>query len=136
MAFDVNVQIRANRKKFVEGMNRVKHQLHMFMYDVWDLLEIAESTNAPYEQAADSPNWCGDVLFDAKDGWKVSIFYDCGGLDYIESFINPKGIVIDFWEWPGDCHDHEADDFNNAKNILINWRGIGDLKRLKELEGK
>jgi len=106
---------------------------------VWKLLEIAESVNAPDEIPSDDPDWCADKSFDAKNGWKVVIFYDCGELDYIAHFINPKGEIIDFWDWGGDCFDHDAPDFNRGKNILINWRGNGDMERLKKIvesEGK
>lgn len=95
-------------------------------YDVWKLLEIAESTNAPEEQPSDSDNWCADVSFDAKDGWKVIIFYDCGDLDYISHFISPTGEVIDFWEWPE----------SEERELLTAWRGIGDLERLRSLTKK
>jgi len=93
-------------------------------YNVWKLLEIAESANVPDTQLNDSPNWCTDVIFKARDGWKVVIFYDCGELDYISSFINPNGIIIDFWDWP------ESKD----KSILMAWRGNGDLERLQKAQ--
>ena len=101
-------------------------------YNVWELLEMAESVKPPDF----NDDYYHDIEFPAKDGWKVVIFYDCGELDYITHFINPEGDVIDFWEWPGDAYNHTAKDFNSDKNILINWRGVGDLKRMKEIEAK
>ena len=90
--------------------------------DSWQqLLEIVEATRPPDIQSQDSPNWCSDVLFAARDGWKFSIFYDCGELDYIDHFVTPAGHEIDFWDWP---------DENPWKCYLINWRGCGDLERL------
>lgn len=89
----------------------------------WEqLLKIAESANPPPDQPCDSENWCGLVTIDADDGWKVVFSYDCGELDYIDIFITPCGRQIDFWTWPDDHH---------WKNYLINWREMGDLKRLK-----
>ena len=85
--------------------------------NVWSLLEIAESTDAPMFIKGEF----GNVVFDAKDGWKVSIFYDCQELDYIDRFISHCGGSMDFWEWP------ESDD----KNVLMCWRGIGDIERLR-----
>jgi hypothetical protein len=104
-------------------------------YDLWFLLELAESTNAPSEQPSDSVNWCHDVVFNCKNGWKVVIFYDCGELDYISYFINPDGLIIDFWDWPD---EFEVDDpryekalLSSDKNFLMNWRGVGDIERLR-----
>jgi hypothetical protein len=87
-------------------------------YDVWYLLELAESTGAVDN---DKRYWCENVTFDAKDGWKVVIFYDQDEIDYIDSFITPDGTKVDFWEWK-DCSD---------KKTLRCWRGSGDLIRLK-----
>ena len=91
-------------------------------YDQWKLLEIAESANPPDEQPGDSDNWCGDVEMPAKDGWKVVFFYDCGELDYIDSFVMPDGTRLEVWglgyqgeQWPP----------------VMNWRGVGDLERLR-----
>jgi hypothetical protein len=92
-----------------------------------ELLELAEDVAPPEEQPSDSDNWCTDVVFKAADGWKVVIFYDCGELDYISHFVAPGGKEIDFWEWP------EAHPW---RSYLINWRGVGDLERLKKCEQK
>ena len=54
------------------------------------------------------------VEFECRDGWKVSVFYDVGELDYIDHFVSPDGTVIDFWDWP------ESDD----KSTLMSWRGF------------
>lgn len=88
-------------------------------YDPWYLLELAESTGAVDKY---KKYWCEDVTFNAKDGWKVVIFYDQDEIDYIDSFISPTGEIINFWDW--------EDSFD--KETLICWRGPGDLKRLKE----
>lgn len=50
--------------------------------------------------------------FDLANGWKVSIFYDCGDLDYINYFVTPNGKILDFWHWP-DSPD---------RAMLISWR--------------
>lgn len=55
----------------------------------------------------------GTREFDLADGWKVSIFYDCGDLDYIDHFVSPSGKVVDFWNWPS-CPD---------RTMLIRWCG-------------
>jgi hypothetical protein len=51
------------------------------------------------------------IEFAIRDGWKVVVFYDCGGFDYIDSFVSPDGKTIDFWDWP------ESSD----KQKLVNW---------------
>ena len=56
---------------------------------------------------------CGTREFDLTHGWKVSIFYDCGDLDYIDHFISPSVKIVDFWDWPS----------SPDKTILIRWRG-------------
>jgi hypothetical protein len=112
---------------FLKVLNKTKRRDIMKTYDVWELLKIAESTNAPDEYPQDSPYWCGDKIFNAMDGWKVEIFYDCGELDCINYFINPEGEEINFWDWP------DGDDFYNSdKNTLMCWRRIGDLERLQK----
>jgi hypothetical protein len=88
-------------------------------YDVWELMALAESVNPPN----DHPDYYTDVEFEAREGWKVSIFYDVGELDYIAHFVTPDGEVLDFWEWP------EGRD----RDLLIAWRGVGDLARLRAL---
>ena len=60
------------------------------------------------------------------DNWKVIIFHDCGELDYIDHFVSPDGEIIDFWDWPV-----EEDFYNSDKNLLMCWRGNGDLARLR-----
>ena len=94
--------------------------------NVWELLEIAESTNAPEYLPEDSSDCWSDVTFEAKNGWKVVIFYDGTELDYIDHFIKPDGKIINFWDWPD-----EPDYYNSDKHILMCWRNVGDLERLK-----
>jgi len=86
-----------------------------------ELLEMVESLNPPEEQSCDSENWCANVTFEHEKGWKFIIFYDCGEIDYIDHIVNPDGEEVDFWGWP---EDHPW------RSYLINWRGVGDLKRL------
>ena len=89
-------------------------------------MEIAESANAPDTQPCDSRNWSAHVEFEAKDNWKVVIFYDCGNLDYIDHFITPDGEIIDYWDWP------DGEDFYTSdKNLLMCWCGNGDIERLR-----
>lgn len=98
---------------------------------VWDLLQMAEDVNPP----ADAPNLGGNVNFDCANGWKVVIFYDCGGLDYICHFVKPNGLVIDFWDWPDEFEpdDPKYDEAycSSDRWFLMNWRGVGDLELLK-----
>ena len=89
------------------------------MERIWEMLALVESVNPP---ATDRERF-GDRTFTAPGRWQVVIFYDCGELDYIDSFITPEGEEIDFWDWP-ECEQ---------KKILMSWRGTGDLKRLKKL---
>lgn len=57
-----------------------------------------------------------DVTIDCRDGWKVVIFYDCGDLDYIDSFISPDGERIEWW-WDAETL------FSGDGSRLRNWRG-------------
>ena len=86
--------------------------------EVHFLLDLAESVSPPDEM----PNEFGDVEFEARDGWKVSIFYDCCELDYIAHFTRPDDTVIDFWDWPYGTP---------GRGLLIAWRGVGDYDRLR-----
>lgn len=90
-------------------------------YNQWRLLEIAESANPPDEQP-DGPNWCGEVELPATDGWKVVFFYDCGELDYIDSFVMPDGTRLEVF----------GDDYQSEQwPPVMNWRVMGDLERLR-----
>lgn len=89
-------------------------------YNVWFLMEIAESTKAPEH---DEKYFHEDVTFDAKGGWKCIMFYDGDELDYIDSFITPEGEIVNFWDW-----EESAE-----KDLLTCWRSIGDLERLKKI---
>jgi hypothetical protein len=97
-------------------------------YDQFFLLEIAESANPPENQPGDSEDWCGDVEMLARDGWKVTFFYDCGELDYIDHFISPDGELIDVWpDTP----------FQGEEWLpTMNWRSMGDLARLRRAQRK
>lgn len=91
-------------------------------YDQWRLLEIAESAHPPENQPADSGNWCGTIELPAKDGWKVVFFYDCGELDYIDSFVMPDGKRLNVFG-----HDYHSEQWPP----VMTWRGMGDLERLR-----
>jgi len=84
-------------------------------------LEIAEKANPPEILPSDSPYWCSDMPIKTEEGWTVYFFYDCEELDYISHFVKPDGTEIDFWDW----------EESEAKEILICWRGVGDLDRLR-----
>lgn len=78
------------------------------------LLGLLEGVDIPGTDKADA---C-DVTFECRDGWKVVIFYDCGGLDYIDSFIDPAGNTLNWWWDVDDPHDQSED-----ASALRNWRG-------------
>lgn len=81
------------------------------------LLTMADAANVPQENPA--PHWQSHLDFQLADGWKMSIFYDAGELDYINHFVSPSGEVVDFWEWP----DLVGVGQDADKNALIGWRG-------------
>lgn len=83
---------------------------------------IVESADAP-AYIEDEDKWWTETTFKAKDGWKVTFYYDENELDYIHSITTPEGHELDFWCWP---------ETNPIKNALINWRSPGDSKRLLE----
>lgn len=85
--------------------------------DVWTLLDIVESANPP-DRTDDEYS---DVTLPARDGWQVSLFYDCRELDYIDRITSPDGIVFSPWDWLDGAPGRQA---------LMNWRGVGDRARL------
>lgn len=87
---------------------------------IWRLLEITESLAPP--DLVD-PGTFEDREFVSPDGWRVTIFYDGGELDYISHFTTPKGEMINFWKWPEETP---------GRDLLMNWRKVGDRKRLME----
>ncbi len=87
-------------------------------------MQIAHSACPPGEQPADSDNWGSDVVMPAQDGWQVCFFYDCGGLDYIDHFITPKGERLDVWP-----RDYQSEQLPP----VMNWRGCSDTERLTNL---
>lgn len=89
--------------------------------DAWMLLDFAESAK-PDQHSADVD--FGSIELDAKEGWRVSFFYDANDLDYIDYFVTPAGEMIDFWEWP-------RDEYEEAISLLMNWGAVGDLDRLR-----
>lgn len=91
--------------------------------DVWTLLDIVESANPP-DYLDDEYS---TVTFRARDGWSVTILYDCGELDYIDSIITPDNLSVGPWEWP---------DGAPGRQMLMNWRNVGDRNRLLELRSK
>jgi len=105
------------------------HPLDVF--GQWLLLEIAESANPP-EVLPTGPDYL-DVEMEAKDGWKVTFFYD-GELDYIDHFVTPDGQRLDVWL--NDDHPfRENAAWENGWPPIMNWRGVGDLARLREVYG-
>jgi len=106
--------------------NLPPHPLDFF--GQWFLLEIAESANPP-EVLSTGPEW-GEFEMPAKDGWRVTFFYD-GELDYIDHFISPDGARLEVW--PDDCPEREQ--WHQHWPPIMNWRGVGDLARLREVYG-
>jgi len=106
----------------VNGMDAIN--LYDLIPDVFMLLEIAESANPP--ECCDR-YFHEDIIMNAKDGWKISFFYDGDELDYINYFIMPNGTIIDFWDW-------DEDKYYDDKHLLMCWRSVGDLKRLRGMK--
>lgn len=42
--------------------------------------------------------YCGNVLI-SIDGWKLTLYNDCGELDYCEACVSPDGRVGTFESW-------------------------------------
>ncbi|KAA1237125.1 hypothetical protein FHL81_10830 [Agrobacterium tumefaciens] len=103
------------------------------------LLEIAASVSLTnlvgdfYRDAHGDMLW-GDETHDAKDGWKVVIFWDGGEYDYVDHWISPEGEVICPWDWPHDFENHGTD-----RDKLICFRGddlteyLSRFQRYKDL---
>lgn len=51
---------------------------------------------------AGGPSWselyCGNALI-SIDGWKLTLYNDCGSLDYCEECVSPDGRVGTFESW-------------------------------------
>lgn len=88
------------------------------------LMDIAESAAPPQNVDSTCPYWCGEEEFQARDGWKVTFFYDCGELDYIDHFVTPDGQVLEVWE------DLTGD--QDQWPPLLNWSEVGDADRLRK----
>jgi hypothetical protein len=71
------------------------------------LCSLVHLSNIPVFSESEEPL----VTFDIHHGWKAVVFYDCGQFDYIDSFISPEGVVLDFWDWPD----------TTEKQMLIDW---------------
>lgn len=81
------------------------------------LLAMADAADIPMQPPGNDCFMWTDKDFDLPGGWKISVFYDVGDLDYINHFVAPDGTVIDFWEWP----DENFDDPLRLR--LMSWRG-------------
>lgn len=77
-------------------------------YTATFLLGLLEGIPIPPEIEAGE---CRDVEIPVKDGWKVNVYYDCGGLDFINHFVTPDGEVVNFWNW------QDSED----KRVLAAW---------------
>ena len=89
------------------------------VYTKWDLLEIVEKADIPdFWLFGESSSIVHEV-----DGWKIKVFYYCEELEYIENITTPNGVVLDFWEWGSE---------NEWRDVLIVWRGNGDLDTMKK----
>jgi hypothetical protein len=44
------------------------------------------------------------------DGWRITMFVDCGDFDYVEEAITPNGQRAEFEDWMAEC-DREPSDY-------------------------
>jgi hypothetical protein len=63
--------------------------------NVRDILTIIEKVTIPSTMAF--PNEFGSHVFTAADGWKVTVYYDAGDADFIESVTSPSGEVTEIY---------------------------------------
>ena len=85
------------------------------------LLDIVEKLKPP-ESIKNAQQ--GDITLTTGE-WTVSFFYDCGEMDYIDHFITPNGQKLDVWG----CKTIKDETW---QKIIQDWRGVGDLERLRE----
>lgn len=97
-------------------------------YGQFFLMEIAESANPP--NTLPDLTW-ENITMDARDGWKVVFFYD-GDLDYIDYFITPTGAILEVFDFD---RSNPAYIYEGSLPPIMNWRGVGDMQRLKEAYG-
>lgn len=86
------------------------------------LIAMADASGIPDSSPPDADWMWTDVDFDLPDGWKMTVFYDGGDVDYIDHFVAPDGTVIDFWEWPDESID-EPTAGDLLKLRLMAWSG-------------
>jgi hypothetical protein len=62
------------------------------MITATELLSEVKRANIPEE----IPGQFGNEEFTTQDGWKITIFYDCGEFDYIDKIVTPEGQVYEY----------------------------------------
>mgnify|MGYP003395020210 CR=1 FL=1 len=52
--------------------------------------------------------FAGDVVYDLSNGWKMTVFNDCGDWDYVDSFELPNGEHLTYEEMTT-CDESDED---------------------------
>ena len=52
--------------------------------------------------------YCGNMIYDCSNGWKVVVFNDCGAWDYVDHVITPDSRVI-----------HDGDDREEGRDSWL-----------------
>jgi len=79
--------------------------------------------------------YAGNVVYDASNGWRLTVFNDCNAWDYLDSVVLPDGTEVDFWK-----HGSDTGDWNDGYEVVRTyepteqsawdrWRIPGYLKK-------
>lgn len=64
---------------------------------VLDAVDRGEVTTLEADRAACADGYCGDFWFTLSNGWRVSVFNDCGEWDYVSTVVAPDGRQCGPW---------------------------------------
>ena len=74
--------------------------------EVWQLLHDIETGKRPIskEKPSDGRSYIalhyGEVNYTCEDGWRFTVFYDCGEWDFFTRFVTPEGDELWRSEFP------------------------------------
>lgn len=67
------------------------------------VLDAVERHDVWLRPMRDAPGdiYCGNVVYEATNGWRLVVFNDCSEWDYLDSARLPNGRWVDFWYGDG-----------------------------------
>lgn len=52
----------------------------------------------------------GNVEFDTNNGWKLVVFFDCGGWDNLDSVTTPNGETLEYYDFSQELKNYRPSD--------------------------